>query len=186
MTLLLAVEIFATIFSLSYLILLIKQNVWCWPMAIISAFLSIHLFIEYKLYSEAMLYGYYVIIAIYGWWNWSRPNRTVQIKTWKTKYHLMTICIGVGLSIGLGYTFYHFTDADQPFLDATTTIFSFIASILEAKKILSSWVYWIAINFITVGMYFFKSLDIYAIVMVVYFFMSIVGYREWRKVYRSI
>ncbi len=186
MTLLLAVEIFATVFSLGYLFLLIKQNTWCWPFAIISAFLSIFLFVEYKLYSEAILYGYYVIVAIYGWWNWSRPNQKIQIRTWKIQYHLIALFIGAGLSMGLGYTFQHFTDADKPLLDATTTIFSFIASILEAKKILSSWIYWIAINFITVGMYFFKSLDIYAIVMIIYFFMSIVGYREWRKVYRSI
>jgi nicotinamide mononucleotide transporter len=181
MTLLLAVEIFATFFSLGYLVLLIKQSIWCWPLAIISAILSIYLFSEFKLYSEAILYGYYVIIAIYGWWSWSRPNVPIKISTWKMGRHLITLFIGAVLSMGLGYTFQYFTDADKPFLDATTTIFSFIASILEAKKILSSWVYWIAINFVTVGMYFFKSLDIYAIVMIIYFFMSIVGYKEWRK-----
>ena len=89
--------------------------------------------------------------------------------------------MGILLSLGLGYTFTSYTDADKPYLDATTTIFSFIASILEARKILSAWIYWIVINGVTVGLYFSKSLDIYAAVMVIYFVMSVVGYREWKN-----
>jgi len=183
MSLLLAIEILATATSLGYLFLLIRQNIWCWPLAIVSAFLSIYLFLESKLYSEAILYGYYALIAAYGWWNWSRPKNPLKITTWQPKYHLLTVVIGAVLSVGLGYTFITFTDADKPYLDATTSIFSFIASILEARKILSAWVYWIAINGVTVGLYFSKSLDIYAAVMVIYFIMSIVGYREWKKDY---
>ena len=181
MSLLLAIEILATITSLSYLILLIRQNSWCWPLAIISGFLSICLFLELKLYSESILYGYYILIALYGLWNWSRPKKQLKVSTWKSKYHAIAIIVGAFLSFGMGYIFATQTDADRPYLDSTTTIFSFIASILEARKILSGWIYWIIINGVTVGLYFSKSLDIYAVLMIVYFVMSIVGYSVWRK-----
>lgn len=185
MSLLLAIEILATLTSLGYLLLLIKQNIWCWPLSIVSGLLSIYLFLESKLYSESILYGYFVLISIYGWWNWSRPKNPLKITTWKPLYHLVTVLIGIALSLGLGYTFITYTDADKPYFDATTTMFSFIASILEARKILSAWIYWIIINGVTVGLYFSKSLDIYAGLMVIYFVMSIVGYREWRKDFNS-
>ncbi len=176
-----AIEILATITGLGYLLLLIQQNIWCWSLAIISGLLSTYLFYESKLYSETLLYGYYVLIAIYGWWSWSRPKKQLNVSTCASKYHLLTILFGGLLSIGLGYFFLVNTDADKPFFDATTTLFSVIASILEARKILSGWIYWIIINGITAVLYFSKSLDIYAILMVVYFFMSILGYLEWKK-----
>jgi len=181
MSLLLAIEIIATITSLGYLILLIRQQIWCWPLAIISGLLSIYLFFESKLYSESILYGYYVLISAYGWWNWSRPKALLKVSTWQPKYHVVTIVIGLGLSFGLGYFFDSNTDADKPYLDATTTVFSFIASILEARKILSGWSYWIIINGVSVGLYASKSLDIYSGLMVIYFIMSIIGYFTWRK-----
>lgn len=181
MSLLLAIEILATATSLGYLFLLIRQNIWCWPLSIISGLLSIYLFLESRLYSESILYGYFILISLYGWWNWSRPQRPLKISTWPYKNHLITVFVGILLSLGLGYTFTSYTDADKPYLDATTTIFSFIASILEARKILSAWIYWIVINGVTVGLYFSKSLDIYAAVMVIYFVMSVVGYREWKN-----
>ena len=183
MSLFLFIEILATATSLTYLILLIRQNIWCWPFAIISGFLSIYLFVESKLYSESILYGYYIVISVYGWWNWSRPRAPESVVTWKGKFHLVTIPIGLLLSFGLGYVFDTYTDAEKPYLDASTTIFSLIASILEARKILSGWAYWIVINGVTVGLYFSKSLDIYAGLMVIYFVMSIFGYIEWRKDY---
>jgi nicotinamide mononucleotide transporter len=178
---LLWIEIAATVLSLGFLVLLIRQVIWCWPLAIASGLLSIYLFVASRLYSEAILYGYYVVIAMYGWWNWSRPGGPRQIRLWKAGYHLIALLCCVLASFALGYTFKSYADADYPFLDATTSIFSFLASILEAHKILSTWIYWIVINALTAGMYFSKSLHIYAVVMIVYFIMSIVGYRQWRR-----
>ena len=185
MSLLLAIEIIATVTSLGYLLLLIRQNIWCWPLAIVSGLLSIYLFMESKLYSESILYGYYVLISCYGWWNWSRPKTALKVTTMHGKYHIIGIVSCAAIALGLGYFFKNHTDADKPFLDATTTVFSFFASILETRKILAGWIYWIVINGVTVGLYFSKSLDIYAGLMVVYFMMSIVGYLEWRKDYRK-
>jgi len=183
MNVLTLVEIIATTTSLGYLLLLIRQNIWCWPLAIISGLFSSYLFIESKLYAESILYGYYVLIAMYGWWNWARPKRPLHISTWKPQYHVFTVLIGTLLSLGLGYFFSSYTDADKPYLDATTTLFSIIASILEAKKIVSGWIYWIIINGVTALLYSSKSLDMYAGLMVIYFVMSIVGYSTWRKSY---
>ena len=77
-----------------------------------------------------------------------------------------------------------YTDADKPYFDATTSIFSYFASYLEAKKILSSWIYWIVINLFTIGLYHTKDLSFYSGLMVVYLGMSVVGYMKWKKEYQ--
>ena len=49
-----AIEILSVVFNLIYLVLLIKENIWCWPNGIIASILSVYLFVEAKLYSEAI------------------------------------------------------------------------------------------------------------------------------------
>ena len=75
----LVIQVTATTFSLTYLFLLMKENIWCWFFAIISAALSIYSFISVKLYSEALLYSAYILFSIYGWYNWS--NKADKITT---------------------------------------------------------------------------------------------------------
>jgi nicotinamide mononucleotide transporter len=85
------------------------------------------------------------------------------------------------LALILAWFFDTYTDADKPYLDAFTTIFSFLATYLEAKKVLSAWVYWIVINGLTITLYYSKGLDYYSGLTVVYFVMSFVGYMRWKK-----
>ena len=79
MDLSLIIEILAVLAGLLYVILLIKQRIGYWLAAIIGSCLSIYLFIDNKLYSEAILYGYYVGISIYGWILWSKPKNLNSI-----------------------------------------------------------------------------------------------------------
>ena len=97
-------------------------------------------------------------------------------------FHLIAIVSSALTAICLGWYFENYSDATSPYLDALTTIFSFFATYLEAKKILSAWIYWIIINGLTIGfVYLTKGLDIYSILYVIYFVMSFVGYVKWKK-----
>lgn len=160
-----------------------KENIWCWPFGILSSLLSIFLFIEAKLYSEAILYFFFALVGVYGWYKWKHKTnqKSLIVRTAKPQNHLIWILLGLAAAYGLGSYFKNNSDAEAPFWDAHTTIFSFIASYLEANKILSSWVYWIIINGVSIWLYFIKGLEIYAGLMVIYFFLSFVGYLEWRK-----
>lgn len=179
-----SIEIIAVVLSLVFLVLLIKEVVWCWPFGIVSSMLSIYLFIEARLYSEAILYGFYVVIGIYGWWVWTTPKSNskplaVAIQTWKGR--LGVFLLGLVGAIALGQFFSRFTDAANPHIDATTTSFSFVASFLEAHKLLSAWIYWILINAASVWLYQERGLPIYSLLMVIYTGVSIFGWFDWRK-----
>src|SRR5690606_42006899 len=59
------------------------------------------------------------------------------------------------------------------FRSAGLTIFSFIATYLEARKILSTWYYWFLLNGISVWLQFDRELYFYSLLSVFYTFMCI-------------
>ncbi len=183
----LVIEIISVVFGLAYLVLMMRENIWCWIFGILSSLLGIYLFVEAKLYSEAILYFYYVLIGVYGWVKWSKKKNgeTLKVTTWGVKAHALILVIGFALSFLLGYTFNKFSDAEKPFIDSNTSVFSFIASYLEAHKILSSWIFWIAINAVSVWLYFVRGLEVYAGLMVLYFILSFAGYFQWKRSYEE-
>tara|TARA_B100000767_G_scaffold261262_1_gene272724 strand:+ start:4042 stop:4605 length:564 start_codon:yes stop_codon:yes gene_type:complete len=179
----LILEIIAVFLSLTFLILLIKENSYCWFFGITGSFVSIFLFYNIGLYAEAILYIYYVIIGIYGYslWNHKNESKELLINDISPEKHVNYIIIGVFSFLCLGYFLTTFSEANHPYLDAFTTIFSFIASYMEAKKILSGWYYWIMVNGITLGLYLNKELYLYFILTLLYFAISFYGLREWKR-----
>ncbi len=184
----LVLEAVAVSLNLIYLFLLMKEKISCWYFGVTASVLSIYIFYSSKLYSEAILYVYYVVIGIYGYQLWSKNQKgekALKVSTISLQSHVLIIVFGGVVASVLGYTFDNYSDASTPYLDATTTVFSFIASFLEARKILSSWLFWIFANLATMFLYARQDLNLYLLLTVVYFVFSIVGFREWRKSYRA-
>lgn len=182
------VEIWAVVTGLIYVILAAREHVACWMFGIISSLLSIYLFYQGKLYAESMLYFYYVIAGFYGWYAWSKQKDAVEtevlkIHTWSISQHIKAILAGVFFIILLSFVLRNFTDAQLPVLDASTTVFSFIATYMVTRKILENWIYWIIIDIVTTGMYFYRAYYLYALLMIVYTIIALVGYIRWKTVY---
>ena len=178
------IEILGTLFGVAYVILAAKKNIWCWIAGIISSVLSVYLFLVYSnLYAEAILYMYYVIAGIVGWIQWSNPktDRPFVIKV-DSATHVFFIIIGTVLSFLLYFLIsFIFPDAAKPLIDSFTTIFSFLATWITIRKWISSWIYWIVIDLISVGLYWSRDLNIYAFLMVFYTSLAIYGYYSWKK-----
>lgn len=177
-------EIAGTVASLLFCYLIIKENIWCWLFGIIASIISIFLFVQSTLYAEAILAVYYVAIGFYGWAMWQRnKNILLYISEWTLKANLIAISISAILSAFLGFILATYTNATNPYTDAVITIFSFLASYKEARKILSGWLFWIVINATSIILYFQRSLYYYAALALVYTIMSIWGYYNWNKKY---
>ena len=178
------IEILGTLFGLAYVILAAKKNIWCWIAGIISSFLSVYLFWVYsKLYAEAILYMYYVIAGIVGWVQWSNPktDRPFIIKV-DSGTHVFLVVTGAVLSFLLYFLIsLIFPDAAKPLIDSFTTVFSFLATWITIRKWISSWIYWIIIDSISVGLYWSRDLNIYAFLMIVYTVLAVYGYYSWKK-----
>lgn len=182
----LILEIISVVLNLIFLVLLLKEKKICWAFGILGSITSIYLFYLTKLYSECILYIYYVFMGFYGYYLWNKGENTLKISKWGFANHIYILFLGFILSTSLGYYFDNYTSAEKSYLDAHTTIFSFIATYLEAKKVLSTWIFWIVLNGLSVYLYFTKGLNIYALLALAYFVISFYGYLEWRRKYNLL
>lgn len=179
-------EWIAVVFSLIYVFLAARQNIWCWLFGALSAAVSIVLFLFVKLYAESILFVFYVVVSLYGWYQWKsvKSGPHLPVVEWKLMTHAGLILLSL---VGAGviyFIFSNYSDAEQPLLDALTTSFSFMTTFLVARKVLSNWLYWVAIDAASVYLYWSRGLDIYALLMVIYTGMAVYGYLQWRKEYR--
>lgn len=179
------VELVSVIAAIIYVILAARQNIWCWLFGIISAILWTYAAaVYYKLYVDSILQVYYVLMGIYGWYAWTKGfknNQTLPISQLKLQNHIVIIVGGLILTYLVGTFFKHYTDAVATYLDAFTTIFSIITTILVARKILENWLYWIIIDGVYIYLYGGRGGYLFAFLNVVYVIIAIIGYWNWRK-----
>ena len=139
-----------------------KNNIWNWPIAIISVLIYIFIFFESKLYADMGLQFYFFAMNIYGWYYWSKQKDTQEKErpvSVITKKEVLLSIIGVVIfTAGLGFLLHKNTDAAFPFIDSFCTACSLIAQIFLARKVLQNWLIWIFVDIIYVSVYFSKGL----------------------------
>lgn len=181
-------EMVAVLFGLIYIILAAKENVWCWPAAFISTGTSIYLFWDGSLYMESALNVYYLLMAVFGWWQWQYGSNTKSVLTIRTlslNGHLRFFVIIIVLTVISGYFLKQNTDAVLPYLDSFTTWSAVITTWMVARKILENWLYWIVINSASIYLYLDRGYVLYAILFGLYIVIAAFGYRQWRLKFQA-
>jgi len=180
------IEILGVITSLVYLYFSVKQNIWLWPFGIISSAFFIYIFYSNRFYADMSLQGYYLLISIYGWYNWARGKPgTESEKLSVTRIRLLTAfilsIIFILLWLVIAILLNKLTDSDVPWGDALITAGSIIATWMLARKILEHWIVWIVVDAISVGLYLYK--DMYPTVFLYFIFtvIAIFGFYRWKK-----
>lgn len=184
------IELAAVLLGVAYILLAARESLWCWAAAAVSTTLFLILLIDIKLYNEAALQVFYLIMAGYGWYEWkykgkSAGNDRMPITTWKVPRHLVVIGAGAILALLNGFLVKRYTDAQLPYLDAFTTIFSMITTWMVARKVLENWLYWVVIDSTAVYMYVYKELYLTALLFIFYTIIVIFGFIEWLNIYRK-
>ena len=110
----------------------------------------------------------------------------LPVSVWKTGSHIINLLICVLLSLILGRISHQFTDSPRPYFDALITVFSFSATYLEARKILSAWVYWFFINAASIILMLDRGMPGYAVLSAVTTLLCIKGYYDWKKSYTKL
>ena len=175
-------EVSAVGSALAYVVLAIYQQRLCWLAAMASALLYTAIFWQVQLYLEAALQLFYIAMAIYGWIIWGRQdNGAVRIQTWPYRHHAVACLALLLLSLMLGGAMQAFTDAASPFIDAGTTVSALLATWMVARKLLENWLYWIAIDLASIGLYLSRDLKLTAVLFAGYVILAGLGYRTWRR-----
>jgi nicotinamide mononucleotide transporter len=78
-----------------------------------------------------------------------------------------------------------FTDAAVPYWDAFTTVASLVAQWLLTRKKVESWVFWIAVDLVAIGVYIYKSLLLTAGLYTLFLIMATMGFMAWQQSFRT-
>jgi nicotinamide mononucleotide transporter len=185
-------ELIAMLLSLAYVILAAKGSVWCWPAAFISTALYTVIFYDVLLLMDSALNAYYLLMAVYGYWQWSKSsdkklpsNTDLSIESWKLTWHVKICGCLAFIAVSLGYIMDNYTSADFPYLDTFTTVFAVFATYLVAKKVLENWLYWIVIDLASIYLYIEKGLMPTTILFVIFVMVACYGYAKWLKLYKQ-
>jgi nicotinamide mononucleotide transporter len=181
------IDIFAVITGIIYVILAAKNDIRCWIFGFANAILTMYsVFYNLNLYMETFLYGFYAVAAIYGWYNWKNQQKTnSKVKILRPKSHITLIITGTVLTFIFGYFFDKYTEAAATYADAFTTIFALMTTVMVANRILENWLYWIAIDSVSIYLYSSRGGEFYVILFSVYIFVSILGFIKWSKEYQK-
>lgn len=184
------IEIFGAVSGVIYVFLEIRQNIWLWPLGIITSGLYTWIFYNSGFYADMGLQWYYLFISIYGWILWSRgkaeSSKVLKISRISLRTALVLLSISMALFVGIWFVLEKYTDSTIPAWDAFTTSLSIVATWMLAHKIIEHWYIWILVNIVSIGLYIYKGLYPTVVLFIVYTIMAFVGYIEWKKEIRMI
>jgi len=197
------IEVFGVITGIAFVFLEIKQNNWLWPVGIVTSAVYILVFFTGKLYADMSLQGYYLVISIIGWYWWlkgskvqryegaevrydeagvnSSNGKSLKVSRISTKITLVLLFVFVTLYSVMYFILSRFTDSPVPAADSFVTSLSIVATWMLARKIYEHWYLWIIVNSVSCVLFLTRGLYATVILYAVYFTMSFVGLREWKR-----
>ena len=181
-------EAAAVALGVAYLLLAMRESLWCWYAAFISTAIFLVLFWEVGLLMESGLQVYYLAMAVYGWWQWqhgSEGETELAISSWGGRQHMIALLLVMVLSAASGALLEQFTGAALPYLDSFTTWGSIVTTWMVARKILENWLYWLVIDSVSIYLYLDREMYLTALLFAVYLVIVLFGYRKWLLHYRA-
>jgi nicotinamide mononucleotide transporter len=175
------IEIAATVFGFLCVYFTIRKNIWCWPLGLVQVILYIFVFYECKLYSDMILHVVYVGMQIYGWWYWLRGVKNDRASITELRDPIIWVLLCGVITVIWGMLMRIFTDASLPYWDAFTTVASLFAQYFLCRKVINSWYFWIMVDIVAIGVYFYKSLYFTSGLYVCFLVMAIIGLISWKK-----
>jgi len=180
-------ELISSLFALIGVWLTIRRSAWCWAALSVSTILFGIVTLRGKLYADTMLQVIYLTASLYGAWQWRRqallPESTAEfeISTLNLQGWIWSIIATFVLGFGLGYGLDFYSDADIPYYDSLCFAGSVTAQILQAKKKIENWLWWIIADTAYCLIYWYKGYYSFVILFIILTVMAVIGYRSWQQ-----
>ena len=171
--------------GLANILLLVRRSIWNYPFGILMVLLYGFIFYGAKLYSDALLQIFFLVVQLYGWWHWLRNKAEageIVVERLPGRALLILAAFSLASIYAWGALMHRFTDASYPWWDGSIAILSVVAQILLARRYLENWALWILVDIISIGVYAAKQLWPTLGLYVVFLIVSILGLVEWRRV----
>lgn len=165
-----------------------RENIWSWPTGIVNVGLYIIVFERTGLYSDMALQVVFLILSIYGWYEWlyGGKNRTVLTVSRATgRDWLVSMPIAIIFWLILARITETLPGVALPYLDSALATLSLVAQWMMTRKLLENWILWIVVDIVYVPMYVYKHLPVTAALYVGFLALAVMGLRAWWRSYKE-
>lgn len=164
--------------------LVAQRSVWNYPVALVAVAIYGWVFAEARLYSDALLQGFFFAANLYGWANWAKSRAQageVVVERLDAGTRAGWLVTGAAACLLWGMLMHHYTDASYPWWDGGIAIASVAAQLMQARRAIESWWVWIAVDVASVPLYCAKGLWFTAALYAVLLGLAVWGLVDWRR-----
>lgn len=168
--------------------LLIRQNIWNWPVGIVNNTFYIVIFYKSGLYADMGVQFVYIAVAVYGWWNWlhgGRDRSELPVRHAAKNEVLGFGCMAAAATAILYWILRH-TPSTVPLADGLTSALFLTAQYVMSRRLVENWWFWIVGDALVIGLYIYKQLYLTSVLYLVFLAMSIAALVEWRRAVRQV
>lgn len=177
-------EIIGVVVSFLGIWLTARRVMVCWPVNLMACVLYFKLFLDERLYADMALQAVFGVAIVYGWIAWLKGrggDGQVIVQPLSNHSALGGLALGAIGAVSIGWFTSHYTDAAIPWMDAGLSSFSLVAQYWTARRHAASWLLWIVVDVLYVGMFIFKGLFLTAGLYAAMVVLAIIGYRRWKS-----
>jgi len=167
--------------------LVVRENLWNWPIGAANAVFFFVLFFRSRLYADMALQAVFFALNVYGWWNWLFGGERLGERRGELRIVLVNrtewaaLAAVVPAATLAGRQFLRTVNDAAPLLDAFTTVLSLAALYLQCRKRLEHWWLWIAADVVYIPLYLSRKLPLTAVLYFIFLLMCAAGLRQWRR-----
>jgi nicotinamide mononucleotide transporter len=181
-------EWLAVVTGVIYVVLIARQRRGGWISGGISSSLYVYIAWHARLPLQAGLQLFYVLMAVYGWYSWTRAAGVAapRVSSWPLRRHLFSVAAILIAGLLVARTLAVESNSAWPRLDSLTTVASLLATWLVVRSVLENWLYWIAVDAISAYMFYLQGHPLTAMLFLTFLSVAIAGYFSWRRQYRAL
>lgn len=159
-----------------------RANVWNFPWGILNSAILGLVFLQQRLFADASLQIVFIVLSAWGWWQWLQGKQATEgspVRPTSGREQLVFLAISTVLALCLWQGLVAVRGAAPP-LDALITAMSLCAQWQLNRRQVSSWWWWIAVDVISIPLYWSRGLPLIAALYLVFLFICLRGWWHWR------
>ncbi len=174
----------ATVLGFAGVGLMIRQNLWTFPVGLVQVSIFGWVCFEGRLYSETVLQVMFFGALVYGWVNWTRGHtreKPLPVRWLSARARATWITGTLLLWLGWSTLMHRYTDADLAYADGFVFAVSVASQWLQARKALDNWIGWILANAVAIVVFWLKEYHWFTVLYAGFGVMAVLGFRSWRQ-----
>ncbi len=162
-----------------------RGSILNFPFALINSLVLGAVFFHARLFGDMSLQVVFFVLSVQGWIQWmlASSKEDAKPKPIRKGDFVLGLAIVCALTLVLREVLIRLGGA-APWPDAFVTSASIWAQWLLNRKSVSTWVWWIAVDIVSIPLYWSRQLPLIALLYVLFLVLCIQGWYRWRVAVR--